>query len=60
MQVWFRPREGSFGFILFGWWLHVKAPWKPALFSEREGFSRWKPLGGGWRYQFRRVKWSDE
>jgi hypothetical protein len=58
-MVWFRPREGSFGFVLLGWWLHIKAPWNAPLFSERYGYHppRWK--AGGWRVWVRRVRHPD-
>ena len=55
-MIWFRPREGSFGFNLFGWWLHVKAPWKAPMFSERYGYEKWSGLGFGWRFKFRKIK----
>ncbi len=54
-QVWFDLRRGSFGFILRGWWLHIKAPWCEPLFSERYGYAKWR-RAFGWRAQFRRIK----
>ena len=55
MTAWFDWKDGSFGLILWGWWLHVKAPWAFAYFSERYGYERWNRVCG-WRWQFRRVK----
>lgn len=54
--LWVHPREGSFGAIIFGWWLHIKAPWNPPLFSERYGISDFRKIGFGWRLAFRRIK----
>lgn len=55
MRVWCN-REG-FGIIAFGWWLKVKTPSAPALFSERYGHEppRWKVFG--WRIWFRRIRY---
>lgn len=55
MTVWFRPRDGQFGFIMMGWWLHIKATWCAPLFSGRYGYAKWRKLGAGWRFQFRRM-----
>ena len=55
-MIWFRPREGSFGFALFGWWLYIKAPWKAPMFSERYSYEKWSGLGFGWRFKFRKIK----
>ena len=54
-DIWFRPRDGSFGFIAFGYWLHIKAPWCEPLYSERYGGKPW-PKFMGWRAKFRKVK----
>lgn len=53
---WLHPRNGSAGFIAFGWWCHIKAPWNPPLFSERHGISNFRRIGKGWRIAFRRMK----
>ena len=53
-DIWFRPRYGSFGFIAFGYWLHIKAPWCQPLYSERYGGNKW-PKFMGWRVKFRKM-----
>jgi hypothetical protein len=60
MRAFFHWGEGSFGFVAFGWWLHVKAPWAFAYFSERYGYEKWRKLGRGWRFQFRKMKRFDD
>ena len=55
-RVWFHPKEGSFGFIIFDWWFHLKAPWAMALYSERYGGDSWTPICRGWRFKFRKIK----
>ena len=55
-DVWFQPRKGSFGAIIFGWWLHIKAPWNEPLYSERHGISDFRKIGFGWRIAFRHIK----
>jgi hypothetical protein len=54
-QVWWKWKDGSFGFILCDWWLHIKAPWKPPLYGERYGGEAWCNWRG-WRFKFRRMK----
>ena len=44
------------GFVAFGWWGILKAPWNLPLFSERYGDEKFWPLGFGWRWKIRRIK----
>ncbi len=44
------------GFIAFGWWGILKAPWNTPMFSERYGYETFHSLGFGWRWQIRRVR----
>ena len=55
----FTPRHDAFsfaGFIVFGWWGVLKAPWNIRVFSERHGFEKFRRLGFGWRWQIRRIR----
>lgn len=52
-QAWFNWRDGSFGFVLFGWWLHVKAPWNKEVYLAEP-----KRGPSGWLWQFRKLKGS--
>lgn len=56
MNIWLNPRRGSAGFIIKGWWFHLKAPWNEPLWDERYGISDFRPIRFGWRYAFRRMK----
>jgi len=49
INTWFRPREGSFGFVTTRLWVHIKAPWSFAYFSERYGYQVPKFKAFGWR-----------
>ncbi len=44
------------GFILLGWWFCIKGPRSEPLFSERYGYEKWRHLGFGWRFKFRKMK----
>ena len=56
MRLWADPRYGQAGFLAFGWWGILKAPWCRRLFSERFGYEKFHRLGFGWRWQVRRVR----
>ena len=57
--MWLRWNDGSFGFIAFGWWLHIKAPWSEPLYSERYGREPPRMKVKGWRLWFRRIRHPD-
>lgn len=56
-KFWLAPLAGEFGFIMFGYWFRLRAPWcKTAIKFEngvyKNNFPVWKYLWGGWRYQY--------
>ena len=54
-HAWFDWEYGSFGIRLFGWQLHLKAPWCFAYFSERNGITKFHGMLG-WRLRFAKVR----
>lgn len=55
-RVWASYSDGSYGFIIFDWWLCIKAPWNAPVYSEVYGGDPWRQLGRGWRWRFRKIK----
>jgi len=54
-MMWFEPKNGSFGFVIRGRHLQIKAPWAHTFYSERNGKRVPLVKALGWRLFFQNT-----